>query len=233
MDIKKTIFDNLNCSDSYAGLGVLEAVCVWGEECPDRAVPEQMHNDMVSMFGKEAVIAELESLLQMSDRVNRVASSMRLTLNGVCLSASGFLRGLGEYLVSEAGAIITDQSCTSRLRMKWEDEVYELRIAFSPVWLPAMADKAAEKNMFVAAICPAAALPWEKTMIHYYGYPSFRNHTACYDPWNSCKMNISKGGLFTYFDWFFRDMHRGKFLIPNAFTQALLDMGLLRYNDEK
>jgi len=46
-------------------------------------------------------------------------------------------------------------------------------------------------------------------------------------------MNISKGGLFAWVDWYFRDIHKGRFMIPGAFSQVLMDLGLMRYNDEK
>ena len=57
--------------------------------------------------------------------------------------------------------------------------------------------------------------------------------TACYDPWYRQKMNISRGGLFAYVDWFFRDAYGLKFFIPLEFSLAPQDFGLLRFNDEK
>ncbi|MCL1981907.1 MAG: hypothetical protein FWG53_02285 [Clostridiales bacterium] len=255
MDIKETITSAWSDRDLYTGLSILEAMCVWSSECPGEALPEQMHDDMVKMFGLDAVQGERDLLLStgvitlknggtvmdskfykpLSSLVNEKALCMQVFFNGIRFPIGEFMSGLGEYLVREAGATKQEQPCNDncRLSLTWEDKAYEFRIAFSPVWLPAIADRAAENNMFVAALCPFAALQWEKTMISYYEYPSFRNHTACYDPWNNCKLNISKGGLFTYFDWYLRDAYGSKFSIPGTFSQALFDMGLLRYNDER
>ena len=253
MDTKESIVNAREGGNTYIRLGILEAMAVWREECPDEAVPEQLRDDMASLFGEKAVKTEQELLLssgalsrlngglilserfyrRSSDMIDETVSSMQLSFGGECVSADEFLQGLGGYLVREAGAIQHIQTCKSRLCLTWNDETYDLRIAFSPVWLPAIADRAAGKKIFVAAICPVAALAWEKTMIGYYEYPSFRDHIACYDPWNFYKINISKGGLFTYFDWHFRDTYKSKFWIPDAFSRALFDMGLMRYNDEK
>src|SRR5680860_934047 len=61
---------------------------------------------------------------------------------------------------------------------------------------------------------------------------AFWPFTAYLDPWHCRTMNISRGGLFTYFAWFFRDVYGLKFYIPEEFSRSLQSMGLLRWNDE-
>jgi hypothetical protein len=109
------------------------------------------------------------------------------------------------------------------------DAFYEKQDKIKIVW-PRI--ETAEENRFLALIGPFAALGWQ-AMIQYYACPSFRRFTACFDPWHRWKMNINRGGLFTYFDWFFRDVYGLKFIIPEEFALSLQDMGLLRRNDER
>ena len=62
--------------------------------------------------------------------------------------------------------------------------------------------------------------------------PEFRDYLALYDPWGQRKMNISNGHLSAFLDWFVRDRSGRRFYVEPSFTEAIHDLGLLRYDDE-
>ena len=209
--------------------------------------------DLYVISGREKTQAEQENLTRMeilrgtedgfllrpeyvesiSVLLDRLKGGMHISLAGREMTAGVFLGRLMSYLQEEvSGLILTETFCNGGFAARWQEREYRVELAFSPVWLPAAAEAASEGNRFLALIGPFAALSWQ-TMIKYYAYPPFRRFTAYFDPWHHQKMNISGGGLFTYFDWFFRDVYGLKFFIPEEFCRSLQDMGLLRWNDER
>jgi hypothetical protein len=245
--------DYLEEGDPYPSLNLLESAVVCAGRRSGKALPEPLMEDLYATFGRERMEAERKNLATMgilrgteegfalcpefeepvSGLLDRLKGNMRLTLAGGEVTAGAFLGRLASYLQEEvSGLILTEMLRSGGFAARWQEREYRVEPAFSPAWLPAVAEEAAEEGRFLALIGPFAALGWQ-TMIKYYAYPPFRRFTAYFDPWHLATMNISRGGLFTYFDWFFRDVYGLKFFIPEEFSRALHDMGLLRWNDER
>jgi hypothetical protein len=245
--------DYLERRDPYPCLNLLELALVCAGLQEGKLIPEPLMEDLYAISGKEKIEAERENLTDMeilygtkegflirpeymesvSKLLDRLKGGMQISLAGREMTAGDFLGRLASYLQEQvSGLILTETSCSGGFTARWQERDYRVEPAFSPAWLPAAAKVAAEGNRFLALMGPFAALGWQ-VMIKYYAYPSFRRFTACFDPWHRWKMNISRGGLFTYFDWFFRDVFGLKFFIPEEFSRSLQDMGLLRQNDER
>lgn len=245
--------DYLEKGNPYPCLNLLESALVCTGRRRGKTIPQPLMEDLCAIFGREEMEAERENLTGMgflrgteeglvlcpeceepvSGLLDRLKANMRLTLSGDEVTAGAFLGRLASYLQEEvSGLILTETFCNGGFAARWQERDYRVEPAFSPAWLPAAAEEAAEESRFLALIGPFAALGWQ-TMTKYYAYPSFRRFTAYFDPWHRRTMNISRGGLFTYFDWFFRDVYGLKFFIPEEFSRALHDMGLLRWNDER
>jgi len=245
--------DYLEEEKPYPCLNLLESALVCAGRREGKTIPEPLMEDLYAIFGREQMEAERENLTGMgilrgteegfllcpecvepvSGLLDRLKGNMRLTLSGGEVTAGAFLGRLASYLQEEvSGLILTETFGSGGFAARWHEREYRVEPAFSPAWLPAAAEEAAEENRFLALIGPFAALGWQ-TMIKYYAYPPFRRFTAYFDPWHRRTMNISRGGLFTYFDWFFRDVYGLKFSIPEEFARSLHNMGLLRRNDER
>ena len=239
--------------DPYPCLNLLESALVCAGRWEGEKIPEPLMEDLYAVTGREKTKAEQENLTRMeilrrtedgfllrpeyvesiSVLLDRLKGGMHISLAGREMTARVFLGRLMSYLQDEvSGLILTETFCNGGFAARWQDMEYRVELAFSPVWLPAAAEAASEGNRFLALIGPFAALSWQ-TMIKYYAYAPFRRFTAYFDPWHHQKMNIGRGGLFTYFDWFFRDVYGLKFFIPEEFCRSLHDMGLLRWNDER
>ncbi len=247
-----TLNDYLRKRNPYPSLNIMESAMVCSKR-PDRIIPGPLLDDLAAMFGRKTVEEEIENLEEMGAliRAERGFSSdagalpsvtelmeaykkeMKLELAGKELTAGVFLDELAGYLKREVPFVnVAENADGTSYLLTWKEERYTLQLAFSPAWLPAAAEEAAADRSYIAVFGPFAAQNWS-VMFPYYKYPEFRTFTAYYDPWQRQKLNISRGGLFTWFDWFFRDSYGLKFFIPDEFTRQLQDLGLLRYNDEK
>jgi len=245
--------DYLEEGDPYPCLNLLESALVCAGRREGNTIPEPLMEDLCAIFGGDKMEMEGKNLMGMgilrkeektfllspeyvepvSALLNRLKGNMRLTLSDREVTARAFLGKLSSYLQEEvSGVIVTDTLGNCGFAARWEDEEYRVEAALSPAWLPAVAEEAAEEGRFVALVGPFAALRWQ-TMTKYFAHPPFRRFTAYFDPWHRRKMNISRGGLFAYFDWFFRDVYGHTFFIPEEFSRYLQDMGLLRSNDER
>lgn len=243
----------LEGGDPYPCLSLLESALVWAGLGEGKTIPGPLMRDLYATSGREKIEAERENLINMeilrtneegfllcpeyeepvAGLLGRLKENIRLSLAGREVIAGAFLDRLASYLQEEVfGLILTEPPGNGGFTARWQERDYRVALAFSPAWLPAAAEATAGENRFLALVGPFAALGWQ-TMIKYYACPPFRRFTAYFDPWHCQKMNISRGGLFTYFDWFFRDVYGLKFFIPEAFSHSLHDMGLLRWNDER
>jgi hypothetical protein len=54
-----------------------------------------------------------------------------------------------------------------------------------------------------------------------------RAHIALYDLGRLEKINAVRSSVFVYFEWFLRDLYGVKVLPPNAFTQGLIQRGVI------
>ncbi|MFZ7128405.1 MAG: hypothetical protein ACOWWM_19800 [Desulfobacterales bacterium] len=243
----------LEKGNPYPALNLLESNLVCSQTPGSVAIPEALSADLAAMFEKSTIDLETQNLQNMGvlkivdnssmlipDAIDAVSDVLRLykrnlnvSLNGRQETAERFSSKLVHYLAGKVPDIhFTDSPDGLTREITWQDEKYTLQIAISAAWLPVVAEELARNRTYLALLGPFAAQNWS-TMHRYYAYPEFRNFTAYFDPWHRQKMNISRGGLFTYFDWFLRDEYGLKFFIPKEFSIALQNLGLLRYNDEK
>jgi hypothetical protein len=245
--------DYLEKDHPFPALSILESGLVCGRMLDGAPIPHELIIDLGGMYEEKIVANEIKylsntgvlkrsekgltlnsSLLDsLTDLLNEFRKNMKLSLVGNEETAGAFIRNLISYLSEQVPEIEFNDSLEGTFyEIDWQKGKYRLQTAISPAWLPAVAHKLAEKRIFLALIGPYAAQNW--SVLHkYYVHPQFRDFTACFDPWYQQKMNISKGGLLTYFDWFFRDIYGLKFFIPQDFSLTLHNFGLLRYNDEK
>jgi len=248
-----TLVNYLKRRNPYPCLSVLESAVVCCRRSGTSMIPAPLLEDIASLHGKETTEKEIKNLEEMailertdegislnnevlplvSDQIRQLKKNLKLTLAGKEQTAGIFLKELVAYLQQKVSELVVAEAIDgAEYLLVWSGKKYRLQLAFSPAWLPAAAEEAAAENSYVAILGPFVAQNWLK-MFRYYEYPEFRNYTAYFDPWCCQKMNISKGGLFTYFDWFFRDNYGLKFFIPDEFIRGLQDIGLLRYNDER
>ncbi len=235
----------------YPCLNLLESAVVCSER--NTGIPAPLFSDLAGLFGRETMeteminLEEMEILTRSGDGIslnkedlpsliallNQLKKSLKLTLASREQTAGIFLDRLVAYIGKEIPCLtVTEAADGVDYLIAWRGSRFRLQLALSPAWLPAVSDQAAKENCFIAVFGPFAAQNWQK-MFRYCEYPAFRNYTAYYDPWHRQKTNISKGGLFPYFDWFFRDEFGSKFFIPAEFSGNLQRIGLLRYNDER
>lgn len=217
----------------------------WGQ---DAALPVPILQNIARLYGKtetESVCADFTSLGLLTDAIalapeyaafavhllTQLVGGMELRIGEKRETVGAFQTSMMDYLQTNAEGMWAEKTNQLGYCVQWNDKRYLIQLAFSPVWLPVAADYATRANTFCAFIGPFAAQQWE-SLYPYYEYPDFRDHTACFDPWSQRKMNISKGGLFTYCDWFFRDVYGQRFMIEDDFKKTLHDTGLLRYDDE-
>lgn len=249
----KAISSILQKNNPYPYLALLESGLISYRESDYKTIPEELLNDMKNIYGQDATDDAIDCLLDLeafynteeglmindsrwiiiSDWLDKVKRNLELTLNDDKEYIEDFIIKLISYLKIETSCTVIHESIKELdFVLSWEEKEYSVQVAFSPVWLPIIAEKAAKENTYIVLIGPFASQNWQH-MIKYYAHPEFRNHVSYFDPWHCQKMNISRGGLLTYFDWFYRDVYSLKFFIPDTFSLALQDMGLLRYNDER
>ena len=247
----KKITTHLSQNNPYVCLNLLESALVCSKRKSGNAIPEKMTEDLNTIFGADQIKNEIEYLEEIDilknehgeisiksikcdmvhNLLNEMKQTMVLSYPEVTITAGEFLEKLKKYLIDNVENLNVISEKTNRLVINYDDDIYYIDIAVSPVWLPAAAEMVAQDQDFYGVIGPFSAQSWE-TMYPYYDHPDFRDYTAYFDPWNFQKMNISKGNLFIYFDRFLRDVFRKKFIIPETFKEALNDMGLLKFNDE-
>jgi len=246
------LVDYLQCENPYPCLNLLEAAVVCCRRKDNKTIPAALLMDL-AVSGPETAEAEAENLAglgvlfrteqglllnpqalpNVSELLNQLKNNLQLSLGREEETAEEFMLKLVSYLQEAVPSLIVAESADNgEFSLLWQEKKYRLQLALSPVWLPAAAEEASREQTYLALFGPFAAQNW-LIMLKYYSYPEFRNFTAYFDPWYRQKMNISRGGLFTFFDWFFRDVYGLKFFIPREFSLALQNMGLLRYNDER
>ena len=249
--------EDLSCilqrQNPYICFALLESGAVCYQEAEDKIIPPVLMEDLGDIYGQEAAedavkcLVGLKALIRtekgllinaaeaslISAWLNQLKRDLKLIIHENEERIEEFIFKLISYLKEHTSCLIVSEALdNSDFILSWEGKKYWFQLAFSPVWLPAVAEMAAGQNTYVVLIGPFAAQNWQQ-MIKYYAHPAFRNYTAYFDPWHQQKMNISRCGLLTYFDWFFRDVYGLKFFIPQLFSLSLQDMGLLRYNDER
>lgn len=243
----------LQKSNPYPYLALLESGLKSYNMTEHKTIPHELLKDFIYIYGQELAddavrcLIDLEAIKKneigllindegrniISSWLNQLKRNLLLTLNNNVGSIEKFILKLISYLKKNTSCTVTYESIEDLdFLINWDGKNYSIQAALSPVWLPIVAEETSKDNTFIALIGPFAAQTWQH-MIKYYAYPEFRNYTSYYDPWHCQKMNISRGSLFTYFDWFFRDIYGLKFFIPETFSYSLQNMGLLRYNDER
>jgi hypothetical protein len=239
MALIENLADYLEKENPFPALNLLEAALV----C--RRMPGQFDQHIVeqeirglSDIGAlrrtaNGIMLHPEALDPVAGLLNQYKKHLRLSFGSREETAESFLSQLTSYLAEQVPEMMSTASQDGLVHeICWQAKKYRLQIALSPAWLPAVAEDLAREQVYLAVFGPFAAQKWN-IMHRYYTHPEFRNFTGYFDPWQRLKMNISRGGLFTYFDWFFRDVYGLKFFIPEEFSLALQNFGLLRYNDEK
>jgi hypothetical protein len=250
---KTALEEYLQQENPYPCLNLLESAMVCYKWTEDKIIPAPLLDDLYYIFGENIVETTAENLITIkvlartdhglllnhralmstSSLLNELKNDLRLPLAEKNETAREFLARFVEYLKRNASDLVISETTNDlEFVLVWQDKEYRLQLAFSPVWLPVIAEKVAAEKSYIALFGPFMALDWE-VMFKYYAYTDFRDHTAYFDPWHLQKMNISRGELFTYFDWFLRDIYGVKSFIPQPFSLALQNMGLLRYNDER
>jgi hypothetical protein len=243
----------LDKENPFPALNLLESALICSRINLNIAIPNELLNDLRSMFEPNIIEDAIKGLsiinvLETTDNnlslnshladivcglLNQYRKGLQLRLNGREETAESFLSKLISYLTDAIPDITLSKSIDDfGYQVNWRGENYRIQIALSAAWLPAVAEESARDRIHLALFGPFAAQRWD-IMHQYYAYPDFRNFTAYFDPWYRQKMNISRGGLFAYFDCFFRDVYGAKFFIPEKFCLALQNLGLLRYNDER
>jgi hypothetical protein len=245
-----------DAGNPYPALNLLEASLAWSRTHARSPLPAELISDLEAMFGARVVQAEAQTLVDMGalqaaaagfglhpqacEPVLRIVDAyreqMRLALDGPDATAGEFALRLAGYLAKQVPGVEVFASRRCRRgavhEFAWQGARYRLQTAISFVWLPAVVAELVEEKVYLALLGPFSAQRWQ--ILHkYYVHPQFRRLTACFDPWTRQKMNVSRGGLFVYLDWFFRDAYGLKFKIPPDFSLALQHLGLLRFNDER
>lgn len=247
------LLHHLDKANPFPSLSLLESALICSQVSGNTPMPKELTDDLKSMFEDEIISFEATRLTGLgffqsieggyflnpntvepvSEILNEYKVSMQIEINNSMQTSESFFTHLISYLAEQVTGITSIESFDrSNYEIVWQKKRYRLQIALTPAWLPAVVDDLIKNEAYLALFGPFAAQNWE-IMQKYYVYPEFRNRTAYFDPWFRQKMNVSKGGLFTYFDWYFRDTYGLKFIIPRDFITTLQNFGLLRYNDEK
>lgn len=253
MSLIENLCAHLETVNPYPCLSILESAIVCYQRFGHARIPNETLVDAYDMYGLEQIKDEINTLygLGLAEKngsslhfkneilppMINIVFSFRKSLGQNFQASEANNQSLLRKLTSYLHNMISDLSVESEIdevetEVLWNGCIHRLYIAISPVWLPIVADEIAQNNSYLALFGPFAAQNWQQ-MMRYYAYQDFRNHTAYFDPWNRQKMNISKTGLFTYFDWFFRDIYGMKLIIPYEFSRSLQGLGLLRINDEE
>lgn len=242
-------------NDPYPFLHLLEASLASRNYCADGVIPNlliqsiengsgapQVQNDMDNLLklgifeevtGAEVRSVRLKEKMQTPVRkfLQQLRCCMMLELGSDCITAREYLSQLKDYLLSSAANISIRKNTDDDCLLESEGKIYRLLLTLSPFWLPLAAEENTE-NKCVIAFGPFASQSWDE-MYPYYAVKEFRSQVGLYDPWNRQKLCLCKGSLPAYIDWFFRDQYNGRFSIPSDFCEALHNMGLMRYNDER
>ena len=255
MDQIEKLTQRLQGPMAYPCLHLLEgAVASWNYWTGE--IPAELTDDIRAALGNDVVEGEISSLLAMgvleevntaeapllrlkqqylTDAASRLQSlrcHMELEVGGVPMTAQGYLDQLVQYLQSAVPRLIVQEYENETCRLELEGETYRLQLSFSPFWLPLATEREESEEKYLIVFGPFASQFWEK-MYHYCDMEVFRNRVGMYDPWRREKVNLCKGSLPVYIDWFMRDRFESKFSIPPDFCDALHNLGLMRYNDER
>lgn len=253
MDIKKLLEKRLQSKNYYAFLSILETALECNKVDPESAIPKDIFNaaikavdydiaknEMLFVLDNDLLVEEGDSWRLKEDKkevvetfLDELKNSLQINYGQTVIDARQYLDDLTAYLTSADvnAKEIPQTGDKAERRFKWEDEDYRFIVSFTHVWSPILSKNASEKKEYTVNICPFYSQRW-KSMFQYFPYKDFRDWIAFFDPWNGQKMNICKGGLLSYMDWFMRDVYSRKFLIPGDFREMLHENRLLRYDDE-
>lgn len=244
--LKATLHSYMTQADMPLCLTLLEGALAMSWQ--EAALPQKLLEEIAARYGAaqtEAAIGGLRTLgvfaqdahaLSPDSRgavsalLEELLESMELDAQG--LSAGEFVARFLSY-VQEANPEIEqlpDSAFGGRV-LRWDDKKTCVRLAFSPLCMPAAADYFSQAECHLLAIGPFAAQDWE-SLYPYFDFPEYRDWVALFDPWSCRKLNISKGNLSGFMDWFFRDAFQKRFYVPETFPDAIHSLGLLRFDDE-
>lgn len=244
-ETKETLLrQRITQEDMPVCLAILEAAVMSARM--EHAVPPDLMEMISAFYGGgnvQAVLYDLERLEILVEGMPRLAPDCVRPVSALLADLIGsmeldgrtvsvFLEELTAYITGkEPGIEVGVSELPGAVALTWEEKQYELLPAFSPFFMPVAADWASEAERYLYAIGPFAGQHWEK-LYPYYEHPEFRDYLALYDPWGQRKMNISNGHLSAFLDWFVRDRSGRRFYVEPSFTEAIHDLGLLRYDDE-
>ncbi|MGI6752283.1 MAG: hypothetical protein ACOX4U_06650 [Anaerovoracaceae bacterium] len=256
MDEKKQLIDYLLKSNPYPCLHILEAALATRKYRASEVIPEELIRDIGKGLGEVTTEMEIENLVALgilerintddaggvrlkkeaeiyaADTVSRLSCSLELSIGDQKIKAEDFLDQLIHYIVdTHVVATVKEHKAGSYL-LESDDGIYRIQLGTSPFWLPLIAEKDEKEEKYLIALGPFSFQHWEE-MYPYYDYEEFKSRVALYDPWSRQKASLCKGGLSVYVDWFYRDRYNGRFSIPGDFCEALHNMGMMRYNDER
>ena len=246
---KMSLIDNLasylDKENPFPALNLLESALICSRMARYAVIPMELIDDLNSLFDPNIIEIETKGLSDInvfekiensfilnpdmfdlvSGLLNQYKKKLQLSLNGREETAESFISRLVSYLTVEVPETTLTESIDGLVyQISWKGKNYRLQIALSPAWLPAVAEDLAGDQVYLALFGPFAAQNWN-IMHKYYFYPEFRNFTAYFDPWYRQKMNVSQGGLFAYFDCFFRDVYGIKIFIPEKFSSCFTKFG--------
>ncbi len=255
MDVMKRLVLYLQENDPYPCMHLLEASLASRNYCTDEVIPETLIKSIQNGLGNSKVQNDISNLLELGvfEKVNKVQSqgvrlkekmlpsmehliqqlrcSMTLEMGSCCIVASEYLGQLVNYLLSSEADVSIKENNDDYYLLESEGKIYRLLLTLSTFWLPLSMEKKTERESIIA-FGPFASQSWDD-MYPCYASKEFRSHVGLYDPWSRQKLCLCKGSLPVYIDWFFRDKYKRQFSIPPDFAEALHDMGLMRYNDER
>lgn len=253
MDAMETLNGLLRENPSYACLCLLESAVASRKYWPEAGLPEALVKDMIQALGQTR-FREAESLLLDAGVLEQAESGQAAGLKGelvpdaealLCrlwreqdlgldggMKAGWFFDELMQALLAPGTGVSLRERGTLACTLEFQGESYRLITAFSPFWLPLETENSEEDGKYALALGPFSDRNWE-VLYPYFDLEEFRTRVGLYDPWQRRKMNLCSGGLPVLIDWFFRDRFGGRFSIPADFCEALHNMGLLRYNDER
>lgn len=258
MDGIQKLTAHLQEHDPYPCLDLLEAALASRRHWPDGMSPRELIQDIRTALGASVFETELAVLIQMgiledlgtehTHRIRlteqagapveallrRMVQHQEIPAGTQSMTTGAFLAQFVQYLRDADETVSVLEQEGDACLLESDGKKYRLLLTFSPYWLPlatAGSNGEGEDELFVLAFGPFAARPLD-VMYSYFNLEEFRNYVALCDPWAQEKMNLCKGSLPVYLDWFYRDRFRGKLHISPLFCEALHDMGLMRYNDE-
>lgn len=256
MDIIEKLEEYLEKSNPYTSLHLLEAALATWKYRGNKAIPEELILDIQNALGDSVVQEEIINLLNLSifertnipeeqgvrlkegiwfsveDLIRHINCNFELPISGeVNSNADECLDQFVQYLKSSEPEIVIKEKKKGDCLLELDGEIYRILLSFSPFWLPLTSEKDEEDEKYVIVFGPLSFQHWEK-MYRYYDYKAFSDRVALYDPWSMQKMNLCRGKVHVYIDWFYRDELDGRLYIPEEFCEELHDRGMLRYDDE-